>query len=958
MKNIIKKLLPCLLVICSVFVISSCTKKDKYKYPSQVPNLNATFAGETFAKVGDLSITNGDVYYRLLNSYGLNTLQRIVDKTLLTFDLNEKQEKQFQDHLNSLIYGTTDLSELTDEEKAEKLEDFKTSALSDGLIIDESKKADDLYYENYYLLDFKRLVKTIEVLKTEIVEFNEKADEYAEKNDTDPEYFFKDADYLNYFTSNFHKTQDLIIITFDSEKQAKDTLNAAGVDTTKLEGPWVSKTDGTALTKDAILNTFINVYKATYGEDITGATTYTHKELLKISNTSSNDTTIANKAVALKADDLDKSYTHGPLTYGGRYYMVLKTGESTKYYNDSDNTITYDDVEANIVEKDDFNKVTKISEDLKTKIYDEVVLAHISKSSKTYENTIARVMFELRQKANLQIFSEGLEISYKNAFNTTYNSLSIKDYEAFKETTEESNSVVFKWDGHEITTEQMFDALSDRYSALIVLLFVQQYTILNSKHNTIVDYITGTIKNQGEYDKYVKSDLNSYKEAFEQDKFAPNGYPATYGWENFLRDYIGLEVEADAITDFNGTLYNDVLALYTKAIYTATVDDVEIKAVDVEGTKKWFLSSPKWQNSYDTGVTVINEATTPEVLLVYKADEFKNSTDKELVKNDYYGHFVVRSKDASGNTVDTLTNITTDQAVLEKYKTIFDETFNATVSGIYAYYDKDLDGKADEIEADSEQANLAKALTNLVWTKVGEKDQTNTLYTNINDVIREYATSSKGSEWDTYKLAGLRLTAIQGSTFSNTSDAEENLLTYVSNMWKDIVDYKNLKNDKDETIGTTITGQSLDPGYRYVKNDKAYFVTATQFSNKYDSVVVENGAYKLAVTKATARVNEYYYTTSGGVEKNIQKVSLYFYEQSLLKKDDREVTVNCTAQINAYYKPAINQLSKEKIVNLTLMNDCKALLSDVSFTENNEYFHKVLTALIDAAIENNTETDK
>ena len=69
----------------------------------------------------------------------------------------------------------------------------------------------------------------------------------------------------------------------------------------------------------------------------------------------------------------------------------------------------------------------------------------------------------------------------------------ITDYEQFKATKNESSTEVAKWNGGSLTVEEMFDALTERYGAVITLLFVQQYVVLNSKHNDVMNYVTGEI---------------------------------------------------------------------------------------------------------------------------------------------------------------------------------------------------------------------------------------------------------------------------------------------------------------------------------------------------------------------------------------------------------------------------------------------------------------------------------
>ena len=139
MKKLFKRIIPCLLLVLSLITILSCDQKDEYKYPSQVPLYTAD---GTFVQIGNLKVSKQDIYNRLIQSYGIEEFENIIDAELLKdVQLDEKQEKDFQEQMTNLIYGTTDLDELDAEEKAEAEKSFKVELMSNGLHNDESKKA-------------------------------------------------------------------------------------------------------------------------------------------------------------------------------------------------------------------------------------------------------------------------------------------------------------------------------------------------------------------------------------------------------------------------------------------------------------------------------------------------------------------------------------------------------------------------------------------------------------------------------------------------------------------------------------------------------------------------------------------------------------------------------------------------------------------------------------------------
>ncbi|MBR6517267.1 MAG: hypothetical protein IKT40_10575 [Bacilli bacterium] len=929
MKKLFKRIIPCLLLVLSLITILSCDQKDEYKYPNPVPLYTAD---GTFVQIGNLKVSKQDIYNRLIQSYGIEEFENIIDAELLKdIQLNDKQEKDFQEQMTNLIYGTTDLDELDAEEKAEAEKSFKVELMSNGLHNDESKKDDPLYYENYYRLDYKRYLKTVEVLKQEIKEHDEELEE-------DEEPYFTDSEYVSYFNNNFRKHYKLIIVTFESEKEAKAVMAEAGIKTDKLAANW-SNAAG-ELSDAQIVEAFKAMYKTVYNQDCEGAQEYTYEDLIAIQGNSAPDGIIANKAANLK----DKEYTHAPIHFSGRYFLMYAEEVGKEYINIKDETFKFADSEEWIAEKNASNVVSKLTDAAKEALFDSLVEAELGNNTTAYENNINRVMYELRQEAGLEIFAEGLEITYKSNYNSVFSALDITEYDEFNATKNTSNKEVVKWNNGSITVEQMYDALTKRYGAVITLLFVQQYAVLGSKHNTIINYATGEILDQEAYDEYLEEDLEAYKESFEDGDFESYGYPASYGWTNFLRDYLGLSEEAAIIVDFNSSLYEAVLDLYKKSLYMVEVGEVELVVLtDAEGKKTWGIKSEKWSETHDSGVEVVDENTKPTITIAWNEADIeglpeKDANDKPIVykAENYYGHFILTTKEGK-----FLTPVTADQAVLEVYDEIYNDTFSATATGLYVYYDLNNDGVADEVE----EANAAdaKALVEKVWEEAKKESSEKTIATNLNTVVRRFELAGPTeSEWFSFKQKGLRVTVISGTTYSNASSADEKILETIKGMWTLISEYRN-------PLGTSqnITGQTLDPLYRYVSNEKVYTVGAYEFADKFNAIYADNGYYQFAVTKASSRTAYQYSTTT-----KTQKPSLYIYEQYLLDKDDREITINCSSQITTYYTPAINKLSGSSVINKELMNQAKVLLSQVTFTDDaNGSLKASLTFLVDAAIE-------
>ena len=145
---------------------------------------------------------------------------------------------------------------------------------------------------------------------------------------------------------------------------------------------------------------------------------------------------------------------------------------------------------------------------------------------------------------NLKIYDAGLENFYKITYDNIFKNLgySTDDYPAFVYTKEESDVNVFSYelDGKTIyvTADQFYNKLISNYGVYIAALYLKQYIVL--KDNGVYDLATGTILDQEKYDDYYEAEIAEYKEAFENGDYASLGFDKNYGWENFVRDYLGL----------------------------------------------------------------------------------------------------------------------------------------------------------------------------------------------------------------------------------------------------------------------------------------------------------------------------------------------------------------------------------------------------------------------------------
>ncbi len=605
MKNWKRLIVLTLIVFCTVFVASckSCSDDSTNKTVPAISNPN-----EVFLQIGDYKITNQKAYHQLLNSYGTETMLNILDNALLPAITDEAD---FNEYLDEVIYGT---EELTDEEKTEAYNEFIENLPLSGL---SDKETDSNYYVNYYKLIYRRLQYALAQYKAEIAEIDAEAKAEAEKNGEEFVPYFTEEAKENYFKSVYTKNSDLIIIRFDSQKEANYYLTQAGINLDKANLGWYE--GETKLTTEQILAKFELIYQNVNSVTTSGVKTYTYTDLGKISAQLRN-------AVY---DWAAGTYTKVPTTYNSNVYLVYKVSETGNLDEDG-NVVTYEQKADDVLEA----------------LYE----ANVTSTYATKE------AFELEIANGLTIYDRGLENFYKLTYDSAYSALSITDYDEFVVTDQESTNLVFSYTVNgtkvDVSADQLFAELKQSYGTYIASLYMKQYAVL--KDNTVYNFITDEILDKDTYDEYYTTDIQEYKDAFNNGEYESLGYAASYGWENFVRDYLGLLSEKDIMINLDSSLYEACLAEYKENLYlgeeitdndgnvTQTVDQkVQNKMVEIYNAY-FNLTATNVTAYYDLDLDNTADevvATTSEEGLLYevlakvyaKVNEIITSDDKENV---------------------------------------------------------------------------------------------------------------------------------------------------------------------------------------------------------------------------------------------------------------------------------------------------------------------------------------
>lgn len=818
MRKLLKKLLPCLLLVFVVFGVTACQNgNNKYPHPSVEPNIEN--GANPFLTLGEKTITNQAVYNRLLQTYGLDQVIAWMDE--ITLKDQKVDEEAFEEQLNYIIYGTTDLSDLTDEEKAEKEKAHSDKMYAQGYKTEEA-------WMEYYRLEYKRYAYGL-------AEFEKHVDKLNESEKTQ---VFSEEDYEVAYDTIYQSDYTVIILTFDSEYEAKQILTNHGIDVNNLTFGWTKVHTGkdtcencdlsgrtcAKLTAQELKDTFTSIHRE-MNPGVEVEQTYKFIEKQYRNELSDYSATIANKVAALDAfseETYEGAYTHAPLAFGSRFFLALKVSET---------------------EVGEYATAT------------EEQVAEVKKYLLETAISSAFLLVSAQQKAALKIYDEGLEIGYKAYYNANISEAKL-ELDEYVTTNEENSSVVaeFTFNGqkYSLTADELFERLLEKYGPALALLYTQEYIILsNPAYNKITNLLTGEVLDQETYDKYYKTDVKAYKDALEKGDYASKGYPANYGWENFRLDYLGAQSDEELMHLYGGSIYSAAEGYFIKDIYM---------------------------------------------------EEEKTETDEE------------------GNE----TVIPADHLVQAEMDKIFAEYFSASMIGVYAFYDKDENGLSNGLadEMDATQEALAKELVELAYTVAKEykaQEMNGTLAKALEKVVKEYKSTPyfATSKWTKYKVAGLQLTLVSSTTYTNTSTANENILAEAEKQWKLVEAFKTNADANPKKVEAL--GQTLDPGFRNVTESVTTYVTSEFFADQSEAFIANDAAYRLVITKA---FDHTYIKKSSA----LFKPTLKEYED--YTKDTSNVSSAVATAIKTYYTTAISNLTTTEIISNLLFTNCKELINN------------------------------
>lgn len=577
-KSVIKLTLPLiisLVVIITIGIVATLLSREK-------PDPTISKPDDAFVRIGDYTVTNGTVYRNLKVNYGLFEVQNMIDRVLLKDYLDKVDDEAVLARIDKAMYDNSSSGDMT----KKQIEERKNS-----LTADERKKVEEAFYDSqylmglrtpeevwdYYVLEEAKRVYALEKYREEITKYE---DEQSKKEKKEVS-FWTDTQIKNYFNAHYKPDVKALVIFFNSEREALEAMKSVGVQKHKTGSRWIkynpedpndnTSTDLNIDDFNEILAAFIELYNKVNGyyDPITkkpikdGYVDWDNRTILDTAETNKyvkliynyEDLNGKNSSLATQlfstllvyeeveegeevsnkdyyTDDIHDAYTYTPRTdSNGRYYLAIKLEVAGEIKNVDDE---------------------EVRNEIKAKLPDEnLTTAKINEK-----------IFEMRRNAGLVFYDKYFERMYASSDKN------------FKTTKKVKAGIVAEYkDGKEtkqVTADELFELLALKYAPRDIAKIVnKEILVLDEAYNKVYDVKNDKVLDKKKYEEFKELILN-YRSAFAYGYFESMGFPASYGWKNFMRDNFGVENQRDLIVPL--ALFDYVLHEYREASYT--VDDV------------------------------------------------------------------------------------------------------------------------------------------------------------------------------------------------------------------------------------------------------------------------------------------------------------------------------------------------------------------------------------------------
>lgn len=959
MRNIMKKLFVCLLVTLFAFTIVSCKgDDDNYQYPSKTPTV--TNPDQLFMSYQDLKVTNNQAYVKLLNTYGYDEVLNWLDEQINQSKLPQDNDEDFKDYLNEQKYGTADLSELTAEEiktydekwnesieakgfntEAELVKFYKVAYVrkvnAKEALLSEIETFDKLY-NALNSVDFDKNVTADLTLKTAVdnlpdskitwtsnsayvvveegvakvsqgkydnevtltatATYNKLSTKAtykftvpaknstvtgSEKAEKEVNGYVSKAEYEAYLDTNYKGDVKVALVFFDSYNEAVSALKEAGV----VLNDYVNQSWN--LNETQVKEVFVKLNALSTGvnksfDDLTK--TYSYKELAELNSTiasgvySLNGLNELGTVVDEETVVLEDCYTVVPQIYGTKFYLAFNVNE----------------------------EATPELDTVKAEIYEELV------DTKVTAKYIAYIQYKNILAGSLAIYDEGLENKFITQYKNAYTGVSEETPE-YTRTEGVHDSIVLSYEGKELKAQELFERMLARYGAKLAEGYLDSYFVL--VNSSIYNFYTDTVLDQEKYDKAKKELIDKVRGNFEGNNFASSGYPASYGWSNYLRDAHGILNEKELLIDSTASIYMDAFDKFSG--YLEELTEAEYQAaleLALKNEKEYFNVTAYGISAY---LDSDNDGNADEFIPAFiEEDHVEDFLDLTATQ------FLTKYATEYADKVEEVRNA---KAVLDQNSKLTADFVGLIWDIILASYNKEY----NTIFNKDQKARLAE-----ISTILSSKETT---IDRVNELKKVYAASTlKDPIFGDAKRAQLQMDVITSTTYSSTSNISDTYKEVLVPVYKQFEQYvaQNRELGKVNDSDHVIFGANLDPFYTYeVEKDDSttkYVVDGPFTSNTFVNV---DRSTMFVVTKATEKTYMSREVKAEGlVYADItNEISLENYNKYLLDlDDDSETTSKLSADVKSliknYLVSAISELKAKTSVKLA--NVELAALKDVT----------------------------
>lgn len=511
-----KKILLIMMLLVSTFLLASCGTVEN----PMISDPNGTYFS---AKEGTnvYTVSNKKIYNILKEQVGYTTLMDLIDTDLMKN--NKKDNVSYWDQVTE--------AEITEKYEEDVFPNGKEDLTEEEIVEQEERYLDKLF-ANYGLTEEEDIRNHYRLaLAKEKYAYDEKVKEVLEED-------FKEAEYDNYFNVNYQDVYHAIVVTFSTQVGLVNSLKQLNFD---IEDNKLIKSDHTLPSKAEAIELFINLYNMVNLPKNNGELAlkegeqYTHTngvyefdleelDLLKYKKTALSSL----EAGIQKSIDNFDNYNDGDNFYTKEYKVYRNGSRYALFMRINKETFTQEGLEAEIKEALIKQKVTA-----------------------TYIKT---AITKLRYESGVSIYDNLLIHSYQ----TELDSAAIK-YKSMKSS---GGSIIARSNSNEYSADQLFAKMNKPYgiSSVISELEFNRF-IENPEINKIYDFKTKTVLDATKY-TVIQQSIKDEKANFKSNLYEENGFPAKYGWDNFIRDVYGVESEEELFKIF---VFQDVKGAYAKS---------------------------------------------------------------------------------------------------------------------------------------------------------------------------------------------------------------------------------------------------------------------------------------------------------------------------------------------------------------------------------------------------------